>query len=59
MKQKLLLRVPAKDWQDAFNVAMIYIKYYNTPKWDKKKIIFDKIFTVHETETGTVIVQPK
>ena len=59
MKQKLLLRVPAKEWQNAFNIAVIYSKYYNTDKWDKIKITFDKEFTVHETETGTIIVQKK
>lgn len=59
MKQKLLLRVPLKEWKAAFNVALAFAEYYNTEKWDKIKITFDKIYTVHETEIGTIIVQKK
>lgn len=59
MKNNLLLRVPITHWDAAYKVAATFIKYYNTPKWDYKKRIFDKEFTVHESKTGTIIVQLK
>lgn len=53
------LMVPAEQLELAFKAAMTFLKYYNTPQWDKKKIIFDKVLTVHETEIGNVIVKPR
>lgn len=58
MKHVKLL-VPAEHLELAFRAAMTFLKFYNTPQWDKKKVIFDKVLTVKETKIGNIIVEPK
>jgi hypothetical protein len=58
-KQKIILDVPIEKSGDALEAAQTFSAWYDTPDWDKKKITFDKWFTVHETQTGTIVVNSK
>jgi hypothetical protein len=53
---KFIFHVSQSKLADAIKLVDTYNKWYNTPKWDKAKIKFDKKFTIHETKTGTVVV---
>lgn len=55
--KKYIFRVQGKDLLEAVAVAQTFDRWYNNPAaWDKKKIAFERVYTVHETKTGTVVV---
>lgn len=53
---KFIFNVEQSKLPEVIKLVDTYNKFYNTSKWDKLKIKFDKKFTVHETQTGTVVV---
>ncbi len=59
MSKSVKLLVPAEHLDLAYKAAKTFLQFYNTPSWDKKKIIFDKVLTVHETKARNIIVRLK
>ena len=57
--KKIILNVPIEQAAKAAEVAQTFNSWYNTPQWDKKKIKFDSRYEVHETATGTIVVNAK
>jgi hypothetical protein len=57
--KKIILNVPIEQAEAAAKVAQTFNSWYNTSGWDKRKIKFDKYYEVHETKTGTIVVNAK
>lgn len=54
--KKFIFNVQPQEIAAAKKIAETFMMWYNTPRWDKAKIKMDSRFTVHETETGTIVV---
>lgn len=58
--KKIILNVPIEQAETAAKIAQDFHTWFNKPDvWEKKKIEFEKHFTVHETKTGTIVVNVK
>jgi hypothetical protein len=62
----LIIRTELSLWDAARKAAEAWILYFNTPDWDKhKKKLTQRVgdkqigFDVHETKTGTIVVNLK
>jgi len=51
--------VPPRLLNEALKAAQAFALWHNTPNWDKEKRIIGKYFFVHETKTGTIVVNYK
>lgn len=57
---KVILKdILREDYAAAIKAIDTWKQWYNTPEWDKKKVTFDKKFSIHETQTGTIVVSKK
>jgi hypothetical protein len=51
--------VPPRLLTEALKAVQAFSLWHNTPNWDYQKRIIGKDFTVHETKTGTIVVNYK
>lgn len=58
-KSKYIIHVDVKDLADASLVAQSADLHYRPAIDEKRKVILSKRFEVHETRTGTIVVNYK
>jgi hypothetical protein len=57
---KVILRnIKFEHWMDAAKTAKDWHKWHNKDGWQKHKTTMDSRFVIHETETGTIVVNYK
>ena len=57
--RRVILNVRYEDLPAAAKMAQDWHTWYDTPEWDKKKQSFGGKFIVHETKTGTIVINGK
>jgi hypothetical protein len=55
----ILRNIDPKDWAQAIKVATDWNKWHNKEGQQKNVTIMSGMFQVHETKTGTIIVNYK
>jgi len=55
----ILRNIDPKDWAAAIKVATDWDKWHNKPGQQKHVTIMSGMFQVHETKTGTIVVNYK
>jgi hypothetical protein len=55
----ILQKIDPKDWAAAIRAALDWDKWHNKPGHQKHKTIMSAMFVVHETATGTIVVNYK
>jgi hypothetical protein len=53
---KLVLNLPERQWARGLEAAQYWARFHGTPEWDRRKTEVSGGYRVHETRTGTIVV---